>query len=206
MKLISNRHYFLAVVLLLIGIFALMPQAAQAGTIPFTADNVSMGPDGKVMAKGKMFSDGKNVRMEMNQPGMPGKMVVIYQKDSNKAIMMMGNAKKYFEMDADDSMMASLAAANKAKKKKLGTETLNGFKCTKYSIVNNIEVMGMKQTVEATIWESKKLGYPIRTKTKDGAVQELRNIKRTTPPTKLFKVPAGYQKVQNMMQLMMPKQ
>ena len=49
---------------------------------------------------------------------------------------------------------------------------------------------------------SKRLDMPIRTKSQDGSITELRNIKKGSPASKYFEIPKEYKKVSNMMELM----
>jgi hypothetical protein len=48
----------------------------------------------------------------------------------------------------------------------------------------------------------KGLDMPLRTKSQDGSMTELRNIKEGDPGNKYFEVPKEYKKVSNMMELM----
>ena len=84
--------------------------------------------------------------------------------------------------------------------KDLGTETVNGFKCRKKSVEMVVEVMGFKTKSRSVVWISKKLDMPVRTRTEDGYVTELRNIKKGRQSKKLFEIPSGYKKVGNMME------
>ena len=52
------------------------------------------------------------------------------------------------------------------------------------------------------VWVSDKLDMPLRTKSEDGSMTELRNIKKGAPAGKYFEVPKEYKKVSNMMELM----
>ena len=48
----------------------------------------------------------------------------------------------------------------------------------------------------------RKMDMPIRTKSQDGSMTELRNIKEGSPAGKYFELPKEYKKVSNMMELM----
>lgn len=87
--------------------------------------------------------------------------------------------------------------------KVLGTETVNGFKCTKKEVETTIKgFYEFKKTVKTIVWESNRLDMPIRTKSEDGSITELRKIKEGTPASKYFEIPKGYKKVANVMELM----
>ena len=84
----------------------------------------------------------------------------------------------------------------------LGTEKINGFTCTKKEVETTVELMGYKRIVKTIVWVSKRLDMPIRTKSQDGSITELRNIKEGAPANKYFEVPKEYKKVSNMLELM----
>ena len=130
----------ISVGLVLCGMLLLPQAAALAGGKSFSADQVTITPDGKEIT-GKIYVHGDKFRMEMEQPGMPGKMIVLYSKEDKAVTMLMMMSKRYFVIPADESQYASYDPEEAAQKKKLGTETVNGFKCTKYEVVN--EVKGM---------------------------------------------------------------
>ncbi len=79
---------------------------------------------------------------------------------------------------------------------------MNGFKCTKKEVETTVSVIGIKRTVKNIVWISKKLDMPVRTKSQNGSITELKNLKKGTPPGKYFEIPKGYKKVSNMMELM----
>lgn len=205
-----TKHSGLNLLFALLALCALLIQPGMvqaAKNDPFSADHITVTPDGKEI-KGKIYAGKNHMRMEMNQPGMPFKMIVIASEKDKTATMLNMQAKRYWVMPLDQSSMAGLIEKepDMAKRKKLGTETVNGFKCTKYLLTNEVNMMGVKKEVEVTVWEAKEIRFPIRSETKDGVVQELRNVKMGEPPAKLFKVPAGFTKANNMMELMMPTQ
>ncbi len=195
---------FISTVVFICGLM-LLPGAAMAKkNTPFTADHITTGPDGSQI-KGKIYASQDKIRMEMKQPGMPGTMIVIYSKKDNTVTMAMKSTKRYFMMPMGEDPMGKLPGdVPPSKKKKLGSETVNGYSCTKYEVLNEMNIMGQKQTFKLLVWESSKFAYPIKTKSPEGATQELRNIKEGNPPASMFKMPAGYKKAANMMELMMP--
>ncbi|MBI5845998.1 MAG: DUF4412 domain-containing protein [Deltaproteobacteria bacterium] len=107
-------------------------------------------------------------------------------------------------------------------KKKLGTERVDGWACTKWQFTIKMDdVMGkeiadqmkavesmpgpqaaqmkkfmaqMKRDIVSTVWIAEDLGAPIKTVTSDGTSTILRKIKVGTQSPKLFEPPAGYRK------------
>jgi outer membrane lipoprotein-sorting protein len=78
--------------------------------------------------------------------------------------------------------------------KRVGTETVKGYQCDKYSFTFKNKEMGTM-----TQWFAIKLGYPIKiVNTSDmlGEVKtELQNIKTASVRDDLFIVPSGYQEI-----------
>ncbi|MBN2538729.1 MAG: DUF4412 domain-containing protein [Deltaproteobacteria bacterium] len=178
--------------------------SVYAGKITsFSADQVSIAPDGTIANSGKMYVTPDKVRMEMRSPRGGGSMIVIMRRDSNLYWMLNPDEKKYFERPLNEEEWEKMAkGAIKSKtEKKLGTETINGYACQKKDVEMVVEILGFKRKSRSTVWISEKLDLPIRTMTEDGHVTELRNIKKGSQSKKLFEAPGGYTKVGNMMEL-----
>jgi outer membrane lipoprotein-sorting protein len=168
----------------------------------FSAEQVSIDPSGKVQGTGKIYMTPQKIRMEFRSQQGEGTMVNIFRRDSNIHWMLNPEAKKYVERPLDEAeMQKALKQQMEQDEKILGTETVNGFKCTKKSVVTTVKFFGMSRKTDSTIWVSKRLDMPIRTQSKEGYITELRNIKPGQQPAKLFTVPPGYQKVANMIEL-----
>jgi len=177
--------------------------SAYAGKIKsFSADQVTLAPNGKIENKGKLYVTPKKVRMEVRSPQGKGNMIIIMRRDNNLYWMLNPDEKKYFERPLNEKEWESMAKGMVKSKteKDLGTETINGFKCRKKAVEMVVEVMGFKSKSRSVVWISKKLDMPIRTRMEDGSVTELRNIKKGRQSKKLFEVPGGYKKVGNMME------
>lgn len=69
-------------------------------------------------------------------------------------------------------------------------------------IETTVEFMGYKRTEKTIVWISKRLDMPLRTKSQEGSMTELRNIKEGSQDNKYFEIPKEYKKVSNMMELM----
>jgi len=91
---------------------------------------------------------------------------------------------------------------NVKEEKILGTEKVNGFKCTKKQITTTVNLIGFKKKITSIVWVTKKLDLPIRTQSEDGGITEIRNLKKGAPDDKYFKVPAGYKRVGSIMEIM----
>jgi len=54
--------------------------------------------------------------------------------------------------------------------------------------------MGREIRNSSIVWKSDRLDFPVRSRSKDGGVVDLRNIKAGPQPAELFDIPAGYTK------------
>ena len=170
----------------------------------FTADQVMIDSKGKVQHNGKIYMTPEKMRMDGISPGGQGNIVMIFRKDKNLGWTLNPDKKLYMERPFNEKEMeqATKKFIDSRNEKVLGTEKINGFKCTKKEVETTVEFMGYKQTVKTIVWISKKLDMPIRTQSQDGSVTELRNIKKGAPAAKYFEVPREFKKVSNMMELM----
>jgi hypothetical protein len=79
--------------------------------------------------------------------------------------------------------------------KRVGTETVKGYKCDKYLFTFKNKEMGTM-----TQWFAIKLGYPIKIINKSDmmgeVITELQNIKKASVRDDLFIVPSDYQEIQ----------
>ncbi len=171
----------------------------------FSADQVIINPSGAVMSQGKIFMAKDKMRMEqdMSKQG-GGKMIIIYRQDQNITWMLNPDKKLYTQnpfnkQEVERFMKSTNSSSNE---RVLGTEKVNGFKCTKKEVVTTMNVMGMDMTSKSIIWVSDRLAMPIRSQSEDGSITELRNINKGAPSGKHFEIPSGYTQVSNIMELM----
>jgi hypothetical protein len=172
----------------------------------YTADQVTLGADGKPVAQSKIYFSGGKMRMDDAMPQSGAMLVIIYRADLKKNFMLNADKKTYTERDLDEKEMGaailSMGAVKNRREKTLGEETVNGYPCSRKEIEADIEVMGFKSTSRSVVWQSPKFDLPLRTRTDAGLVTELRNIREEKPAAALFEIPAGYGKVADMMELM----
>jgi Domain of unknown function (DUF4412) len=170
----------------------------------YTADQVTIDSKGTVQHKGKIYATPKKIRMDSISPRGEGSIVLIFRRDKNIGWTLNPEKKLYMERPLNEKEMeqATKKFIDSRNEKVLGTETVNGFKCTKKEVETTVEFMGFKRTVKSIVWISKRMDMPIRTKSQDGSITELRNIKKGSPASKFFEIPKEYKKVSNMMELM----
>ncbi|MCK5324299.1 MAG: DUF4412 domain-containing protein, partial [Desulfobulbaceae bacterium] len=171
----------------------------------FSADQVMIDPNGKVLNAGKIYMAKDKFRMEQDTSQQGGaKMIMIYRQDKNITWMLNPDNRLYTQSFFNEEELDQITKSTNAstRERVLGTEKVNGFKCTKKEVVTSMNVMGMNMSTKMILWVSDKLAMPIRTQSEDGTITELRNIKKGAPSGKHFEIPSGYTKVSNMMELM----
>ena len=193
---------FVAVAVLFSGVSA---YAFWGGKVTkFTADQVMINAKGKILHKGKIYVAPNKMRIEGLSPEGKGSIVMIYRKDKHIGYYLNPEKKLYMEKPLDEKEMEQNAKkfVDSKNEKVLGTEYINGYKCTKKEVETTVNYMGYKSTSKTIAWISEKLGLPIRTQSQNGSIMELKNIKEQTPSSKYFEVPKDYKQVSNMMALM----
>ncbi len=170
----------------------------------FTADQVTMGADGKTLAQSKVYFSGGKMRLDDAMPQSGTKLIMISRGDLKKMYMINADKKTYTETEVDENEFTGLAMSHvkNRKEKALGEETVNGYRCAKKEIEAQVEVMGFKSTSRTVVWQSPQFAMPLRTRNENGQVTELRNIQESKPAAALFEVPAGHSRVANMMELL----
>ena len=170
----------------------------------YSADQVFIDSQGKVQHTGKIYVMPDKMRMDGFSTGGKGSIVIIFRRDKNIGWTLNPEKKLYMEKPFNEKEMeqATKNIIDSRNEKVLGTENVNGFTCTKKEIETKVEFMGFKKTVKTIVWISKRLDMPIRTKSQDGSMTELRNIKEGSQDNKYFEIPKEYKKVSNVMELM----
>jgi hypothetical protein len=171
----------------------------------FTADQVHIDPNGKIISSGKFYVTPEKVSMTGMPAGPDGQALSVIYFVTNKRQYILNTQKKlYFEAPFDEQQMIQGIKAMKTDEteKILGTETISGFKCNKKEKSSTVEYMGTKTKMKQIVWVTDMLDMPVRSQTEDGSITELRNFEKGTPPAKYFEVPNDYKKVPNMMAVM----
>jgi hypothetical protein len=193
-------------VVLVVSLLSMAATGFAQKVTDYTADQVTMGADGKPIKQGKVYFSGGKMRMDDVMPQSGVKLVMIYRGDLKKNFMLNTDKKTYTERELDEQEMTgdimSMAPVKNRKERMLGEETVSGYRCSKKEIEAEIEVMGIKKASRSVVWQSPKFDLPLRTRSESGHVTELRNIQEEKPAAALFEVPAGYSKVADMMELM----
>jgi len=150
-----------------------------------------------------VFSADAGYRYEFNEAGQAG--VIIVKKGSSDVIMLMPQQKMAMKSAAGNRMSMGndpVSAYEYFKKegtiKEIGSETINGMKCTKSELWNikSDEYSQVNQKM-FTVWTSDKYNFPVKMINhidgSQGSGMELKDIEPWTPNAQSFEIPAGYQ-------------
>lgn len=193
--------------------FMLFPSSSQAffwGKInSFSANQVVLSPDGKVMSTTKLYCTPDAYRMDGMPMGgkeggkIPNLTFLGFQK-LDKQYIYNHDIKVYFEsqLDENDILRAAKAYKNPDSEQILGNEKVSGYECVKKEVTSTMTVMGTNITNTIILWKSDKFEMPLRTQDENGRIVEIRNIDTSEPSKKLFRRLPGYKKVDNMMAAM----
>jgi hypothetical protein len=192
MQLKERFAVTLAVMLMVMGIAA--PAAAQKLT-DFSADQVVIGVKGKVEQESRLSVAGGMVRVDKVVPA-DAKMSFIYKKGIKQAVTINPGKKIYFEGPLDEKAYAAALGLPPAAmaERPSGEETVSGIPCVKKDLDMEIEFKKAKKTVTNTVWASDRLDIPLRVKSYDGRITELRNVKEGKPDPALFEAPKEFKK------------
>ena len=172
----------------------------------FSADQVMISPDGKVMSTSKLYVTPDAYRMDGLPTGgnVTRNLSVLGFKKLNKQYVYNHDKKLFFEsqLDEEDMLKKLKSYENVDSEKILGNEKVSGYKCVKKEVTTTMTMMGMKHTSTEILWQSDKFEFPLRVQMEDSRMMEFRNINTGKPSKKFFRRPTGYKKVNNMMAVM----
>lgn len=181
----------------------LFSHASNANTIP-APDTEYSGVRQVVMAEGSFtqtvhHSHGKE-RSEMQMEGMS--MISIIRPDKKLAWQLMPMQKMYMEMDFASANKMSGKAPDDVTIEKIGSDMLDGMSTTKYKILMKDKSAG------GFIWLSPE-NIPVKMdflskegKDKNRITMTLKNLKVEPQEAALFELPAGYQPMPSMGNMM----
>jgi hypothetical protein len=142
---------------------------------------------------GKVFIKGDKMRNEIQAGGQS--VINIMRPDKKLVWIIMPQQKAYMEMpitQETQQKMMTLTEKQKAKMKKVGTETIDGYTCDKYETTMDHQGKSMK----VYTWIATDLGVPIKIVSEDGSfAMEYKDIKTGGVADSLFEAPQGYQKM-----------
>jgi outer membrane lipoprotein-sorting protein len=192
---------------LFFGVVLIFTSHSYGGKVQsFSADQVFLDARGTIRNTARLYVAPDKFRMEGLAMGPHGNMVMIVRKDLETTWTLNPEKETYFERPLDEEdMRGSLQDTfKKGKEEDLGTEKVSGYTCRKTRVTVTTDFMGVKRETKSIYWVSKSFDMPLRTQSEEGAITELRNIKKGKQPKGLFELSKGYRKVAGMLELVGP--
>lgn len=177
---------------------AAFPGIAEASE--FLADFVIRGE--MMSDSGKLWVKGHKARQEMG--AQADKMIMIMDLDQGFQWTLMPDVKMFIKTKIQsngkgfrpENFVGMQQGPMEAQIKRVGTETVKGYKCDKYLFTFKNKEMGTM-----TQWFAIKLGYPVKiintSDTVGEVITELQNIKEASVRDDLFTVPPEYQEIKD---------
>jgi hypothetical protein len=175
-------------------VLAMLYILSSSSLAQFTADMVTT--EGDVSRTGKFYVENPFYRMDMEENGQ--QMFIVVNNETKTTKVFMPSEKMYMEMKSDDmkSLSNDVFQSLEAQKKKyetksLGKESVNGYECEKFQVM-------IDGSPVSTYWQSPEIEYPIKVISgdKQNMVMELKNIEKGDVDDAMFKVPAGFTKME----------
>jgi hypothetical protein len=183
---VRNRRLLGVILGTILLLWAGLAQAAE-----FSATMVTKA--GGMEIPGKVYVKGDKIRNDIQASGHP--VTNIMRPDKKLVWIIMPQQKMYMEMPINQETqqkMMSLTEKQKAKMKKVGSETVNGYNCDKYETTMDYQGKPMK----VYTWVATDLGMPIKVVSEDGSFSmEYQDIKTGDVADSLFEAPQGYKKM-----------
>jgi len=181
----------------LIAMVSLLALGGAARAADFSADFTEK--TGPVAKSGKVYVKGLKVMREETQGRqrhatiirMDKKLVWILNPADKTYMEIAGAGKEAAAMSSDPKALAALKRLGE--RKRVGTETVNGYVCDKYAFIYRDKSMGTQYQ-----WVSTRLKVPIRIEHKSprfSMLIEYKNIKEGKVADSIFEIPKGYRKV-----------
>lgn len=183
----------LCIALILVFSLGLVATAAE-----FSADIKYQGAGADKARPGKFYIKGNMMRQELTIASQ-GQMQMILNLKTRQVTTIIPQAKMYTQgvapVPTEDSKHMMWESAEKSLPKgakKVGTETVSGYKCDVYQYKDS------SKGRESKLWVSSKLNFPIKIETKGSRgpfTMMMTNIKEGGVSDSLFKPPAGFRKM-----------
>jgi hypothetical protein len=161
----------------------------------YTADHVLIGVKGKVEQESKLSVSGDLIRLDRVTPADP-KLSFIFRKDRKQAITINAGKRIYFEGPLEEKAFAEAFGLplNIKAERAAGEEAVSGFTGVKKEVDQEIDFKKSKKTITSTVWATDRLDLPLRVKTAEGQLLELRHIKESKIDPAVFDPPKDFKK------------
>ncbi len=126
-----------------------LPGMSYAGKVQsFSADQVSLDPQGQVIETGKVAMMPDKARIEGKAPDGKGTLVNIMRMDLKVHWILNPAKKAYMERPLGEENLQALIEKDvkPQQEEELGSEKVSGYKCQKKRVTTTMEFMGLKRT------------------------------------------------------------
>jgi hypothetical protein len=135
----------------------------------------------------KYYTDGTKMRSDSNAGGQSVESII--RPDKKLMYTVMVNSKMYMQRPLPATQQTPTATGPDAKFAKVGTETVDGHPCDKYSVTLNGKVSSYYSV-------DQKTNYLMKVASTDGkTVTIYKDFKVGTPPASTFEPPSGFKKM-----------
>lgn len=177
-----------------------------AETESYAITQVSTGPGGGQKAVTRWFVTPKKGRTEMapDETDPAAYVVVITRRDVGLAWTLFPSKKAYIERALEEGELRRLGERYKAdlKVEDLGKERVLGHDCDKQRVRGEVKVGSRKVKSVQTVWQCEAFDVPLRIDGEDGSRTRTTEVNVGPQPDRLFEVPHGYRKAENLMDVM----
>jgi hypothetical protein len=194
-----NRTVLVALVAMIIGTGGTTAASAGEYSGPGFSGVAWYGENGTADQElGPVNVDKPGFRMEVHQQGQYIVIVAPWDQDLSYSLLM--KEKKYIEVPAEETGTTTADFEGKPcdgyrKSEKLGSESVSGRTTEKWRCTGELKPEPGTPGVDSTNWFDQTIGFPVREAKDNGNVFEIRDITVARQDASLFRIPAGFQKL-----------
>lgn len=177
-----------------------------AETESYAITQVSNGPGGGQKALTRWFVTPEKSRNDMapDASDAASYVVVITRRDKGLAWTLFPTRKAYIERALEEDELRRLGRRFRAdlKVEELGKDRVLGHDCDKRRVRGEVKIGSRKVKSVQTVWQCGAFDIPLRIEGDDGSRTRTTEVKVGPQPDRLFEVPRGYRKAENLTDVM----
>ncbi len=182
------------------------PGAAFAAekALEYRAEQVVIGPKGKVEKENLLWVSGDRLRLENVKPEK-GRLIYIFRRDRHRTVTANVAKKIAFEGPFEETgfrMALGLPEGKRIAERQLGDEAVAGIPCRKKEMDMEVSLKKGSKALTYTVWEAERYVFPLRVKSPAGRVFELRNLREEKLDPVLFETPTDFRRAATMQEVL----
>ncbi len=175
-----------------------IPGAALAAerALEYRAEQVVIGPKGKVEKENLLWVSGDRLRLENVKPEK-NRLIYIFRRDLHQTVTANVAKKIAFEGAFEEAafrMALGLPDGRIVAERPMGDEAVAGVSCRKKEIDVEVSFKKGSKTLTYTVWEAERYALPLRVKIPAGRVFELRNLHEEKLDPARFATPKDFKR------------